>query len=268
MESYDPPGDLTTRYEIGASAQTIYYTFSQYPCTYGATYTAELLRKGDDLDNMESTSDNVPSFIVQAAHDGQLRIYSNDREDEGFYVVRVSTVLDNLALLENVNGLFTVAIDPQNPPSNLIYSASFEITIEMVDPIGALNSNGDNTRPFFIPEPTDLNAYIGETFEHSFGDAMDYEGHTITVQVDLGDASSLGAVYDFDTNTITIPEGRTDESSIPISEIVITLTDDYSDELFGDNPGVTTYTITLHLTERGSQEDSPDDPYWTYVKDK
>ena len=79
----------------------------------------------------------------------------------------------------------------------------------------------------------------------------------------MGDASSFGAVYDFDTNTITIPEGKTDKSSISISEIVITLADDYKDELFGDNPGVTTYIINLYLKERGSQEDSPNDPYWT-----
>ena len=50
-----------------------------------------------------------------------MQIYSTDREDKGFYKVRISTVLDNLALLENVDGLFTVTIDPDNPPANLIY---------------------------------------------------------------------------------------------------------------------------------------------------
>ena len=46
-----------------------------------------------------------------------------------------------------------------------------------------------------------------------------------------------------------------DESSPEVAQIVIILSDDYSDEFFGDNPGITKYEIELHLIERGSEED-------------
>lgn len=49
-----------------------------------------------------------------------MQIYTTDREDLGFYLVRVTAVLDNLELLENINGLFTITIDPENPPADLV----------------------------------------------------------------------------------------------------------------------------------------------------
>ena len=56
----------------------------------------------------------------------------------------------------------------------MIYAASFFLTIEMFDPVAEIVV-GNNTAPFFLPAPTDLYAYIGEAFEHSFGDVQDYE---------------------------------------------------------------------------------------------
>ena len=64
VESYLAPGDLSTQYQIGTPEQTIFFSFSQYPCTYGATYTAELIRRGVDLDNLEDSNDSLPAFIV------------------------------------------------------------------------------------------------------------------------------------------------------------------------------------------------------------
>ena len=171
-----------------------------------------------------------------------MQIYSNERDDAGFYLVKITTVLDNLALLENVNGLFSASIDPSNPPASLIYTDSFYITIEMEDPIDEFILF-NNTNPFFLPKPTDLYAYIGEAFTHSFGSAMDYEtedGQIVTVTVDLGPANSF-ASYDYNSNTILIDEGRTDEYSVKISDIIITLSDDYKDEFLTDDPGVTIY---------------------------
>ena len=169
-----------------------------------------------------------------------MQIYSTDQEDSDFYVIRVSAVLDNLALLENIGGLFTVTIDPENPPSNLIYTASFEITIEMIDPTDSSVLSA-NSNPFFIPEPTDLYAYIGEEFEFSFGEAMDYEGkdgQKVKVQVDLGEAATF-AQFISETNSIHIDYGVTDEFSVEVSQIVLTLIDDYTDEFLNENPGIT-----------------------------
>ena len=252
VTEYSAPGDLAASYLIGTTESTIYFTYSQYPCTYGASYTAELVKNGTDVDNMEDSNDDLPDFVVLASSVGQMQIYSNDRDDYGFYLIRVTAVLDNLALLENVDGLFTVTIDPENPPSSLIYTASFDITLEMQDPQDAYIKR-NNTDPFFLPEPDKLYAYIGEGFVHSFGDAMDYEsedGQSVTVTIDLGEARSF-AEFDFETNTISIAEGATDEFTVETSQIVLTLADDYEDEFLGDDPGVTVYTIKLHLIERG-----------------
>ena len=73
MESFEAPGDLTTKYVIGSPQKTIFYSASQYPCTYGATYTAELISKGNDLDNMEVDFD-TPDFVIQAEFDGIMKI--------------------------------------------------------------------------------------------------------------------------------------------------------------------------------------------------
>ena len=79
-----------------------------------------------------------------------MQIYSTDRDTKGFYLLEVTSILDNLALLENVNNLFTVTIDPENPPEDLLYNSTFFITLEMVDPQeDYIELN--NTKPFFLP---------------------------------------------------------------------------------------------------------------------
>ena len=100
-----------------------------------------------------------------------MTIYSSDRADKGYYEVKVTMVLDNLNLEAFGNSVYTPAspIEITNPPSDLIYTTSFYITIEMFDPVTEI-SVGNNTAPFFLPTPVDLYAYIGEAFEHSFGD--------------------------------------------------------------------------------------------------
>ena len=254
---YEAPSNLTTSYLIGTTEQTIYYSFSQYPCTYGALFEVELIEKGIDLDILESTNDDLPSFLEQASRDGQMQIYSTDRDTEGFYLFKVTSTLDNLALLENVNNLFTVTIDPENPPDDLLYNSTFFITLEMIDPQDdyiELN----NTKPFFLPEPKDMYTYVGEAFEHSFGVARDYEsavGQSISVAIDLGEASAF-AEFNYGTNTLYIVEGASaDVTGNLVYTITLTLKDDYEDEFLGDQFGTTQYTFKLQLIRRGSDED-------------
>ena len=88
-----------------------------------------------------------------------MKIFSEERLDKGFYVLQISSVLDNLDLFANHNGLFSFSeIDKINPPSDLIYQASFLLTLEMEEPNSEIQDR-DNLAPFFIPEPTDLFAY-------------------------------------------------------------------------------------------------------------
>ena len=97
--------------------------------------------------------------MVIAERDGQMKIFSDERLDKGFYVLQISSVLDNLDLFANHNGLFSFSeIDKINPPSDLIYQASFLLTLEMEEPNSEIQDQ-DNIAPFFIPEPTDLFAY-------------------------------------------------------------------------------------------------------------
>ena len=141
--------------------KTITYTFQQYPCSYGGTYSVRLLSHGDTLDELTSTSDPVPDFLIAADRDGQLKIYSEERTDKGFYIFQISSVLDNLEILSENSGLFSFpTIDKTNPPADLIYQASFTLTLEMQEPDSQIEAS-DNLAPFFIPEPKDLFAYFG-----------------------------------------------------------------------------------------------------------
>lgn len=161
---------------------------------------------------METTSDDLPEFLAFSSQESEMRIYSKNLTDIGFYKFRVNAVLDNLGLLENVDGDFSVTIDPANPPSDLIYQASFEIVIEMYGPEVLDSQSVDNSDPFFLPTPKDLWAYIGQAFSHSFGPAIDFESDSvkdIRVDIDLGLASQF-ASFDYSTNTIMIEEGATD----------------------------------------------------------
>ena len=116
-------------------------------------------------------------------------------------------------MLANHNGLFSIPeIDPNDPPADLIYQSSFFMTLEMEEPNSDIQDT-DNLAPFFIPEPTDLYAYYNEDFEHFFGDPLDYEGDLVTVTIDLGEAESLEADYDFTTNTLSIPSENLNEDS-------------------------------------------------------
>ena len=155
-------------------------------------------------------------------------------------------------MLASHNGLFSIPeIDPNDPPADLIYQSSFLLTLEMEEPDSDIEST-DNLAPFFIPEPTDLYAYYNEDFEHSFGDPLDYEGDQVTVTIDLGEADSLEADYDFTTNTLSISSENLNEDSQAVSEIIITLTDDHSDDdsILDNGPGITVYTFKLYVTER------------------
>ena len=49
---------------------------------------------------------------------------------------------------------------------------------------------------------------------------------------------------------------------------MLTLTDDYVDEFFGENHGVTEYKFDLNLIERNEEEEDPNDPYWVAVRDE
>ena len=84
----------------------------------------------------------------------------------------------------------------------------------------------------------------------------------------MGSASAF-ANWETGTNAITISEGASTASSAEVSDIRITLTDDYSSDFFDDIPGVTSYSIRLFLIERdASAVLDVDDPYYIKVKDE
>ena len=66
---------------------------------------------------------------------------------------KISTVLDNLDIFAENSGFFSFsAIDRANPPADMIYQASFTLTLEMQEPDSEIEAS-DNLAPFFIPEP-------------------------------------------------------------------------------------------------------------------
>ena len=109
----------------------------------------------------------------------------------------------NLDLLQNKHGLFSYKIDPDNLPSDFIYQASFKIKITMVAPSNYAYSPTGNTAPYFVPKPSNLKAYIGKSFYHSFGQTFDLESDNVTVAIKLGTAVSF-ATFDNFTNTLNI----------------------------------------------------------------
>ena len=77
-----------------------------------------------------------------------------------------------------------------------------------------------------MPRPvTPLNAYIGKSFTHAFGNAYDLENDGVTVAINLGTASSF-ATFDIFTNTLMIAEEASSLSDTRFNKIVLTLTDD------------------------------------------
>jgi hypothetical protein len=132
--------------------------------------------------------------------------------------------LANLDLLKNINGLFSYNIDPNNLPTDFIYQASFKIKITMIAPSYAYSPTG-NTAPYFVPIPSNLKAFIGKSFTHSFGQTFDLEKDNVTVAIKLGTAVSF-ATFDIFTNTLNIAQGASKLSDNRFNKIVLTLTDD------------------------------------------
>jgi hypothetical protein len=132
--------------------------------------------------------------------------------------------LANLDLLQNLHGLFSYSIDPNNLPTDFIYQASFNINITMIAPSYPYSPTA-NTAPYFVPKPSNLKAYIGKSFSHSFGQAFDLENDDVTVAINLGTAASF-ATFEIFTNTLNIAQGASRLSDTRFNKIVLTLTDD------------------------------------------
>ena len=143
------------------------------------------------------------------------------------------------------------SIDPTSIPADLIYKASFLITLELV------NSKASPTlaasAPYFLPAPReDLIAYIGKPFQHSFGPTYDLESDAVFVTADLGTATDFAKFNTF-TNTLTIAAGATTVLDLRIHLIKIQLSENKP------QGQTTNYKFRLVLEEllEEAQEPSP-----------
>lgn len=142
MTSFTAPSDLDVTYTIGDPLQTIQYVFDQYPCSYAATY---------NVTYADDSSDELPDYMQFSSTSGVLTVYSTDREDIGTISVNVNATLANLELFESE--LFSYTVDPDNPPSDFIYTAGFTVNITLHDP-GNSYETPENTAPYLVPKPS------------------------------------------------------------------------------------------------------------------
>jgi hypothetical protein len=78
-------------------------------------------------------------------------------------------------------------IDPLDPPATFVYQSSFLINLVIEAPVSSY-SNVNNTSPFLVPMPSDINLYVGEPFVKNFGQAFDNENNAVRVTPFLGNA--------------------------------------------------------------------------------
>jgi hypothetical protein len=184
VTSYEAPSNLTHIYTIGDNENFIEFTYAQAPCSYEATYTYTYVNHTE-----------IPDWLQpDDAREPVLPIYTKNLTANDFYELWVTATLDNLYnwdVLDNaldtcktddpvvsnrcndyLDYLSGRMWDPDNPPTNLVYTNSFmiNVTVELAE-VGEFEVS--NTPPFLRPTPQDLIMTAGEYFEYDFNEPQD-----------------------------------------------------------------------------------------------
>lgn len=204
--------------------RTLEYTFFQYPCDYGANYTAKLLEINGEIQKVQT----VPSFIRQDTRSGLMSVYTNDEADAGWYLIEVTAVLDVLDNLGDLdpnndpdtpqNFLNTFLYDPndpstkiyakEKPPPDLVYTTSFNVTVGIIV-VNSKSIIADNSAPFMLPPPGfEEKVIAGEEWLYELGRVYDFEEDNVVVTASLGNAAKY-VEFDSQALTLYIKEGAT-----------------------------------------------------------
>ena len=173
---------------------------------------------------------------------GYLVIYSNSLDDIGWYVLQVTAtldVIDNLGSIDDKDypadsdALFynsflyssgVKVYGSENPPSDLVYEASFNITVGVIE-VNETSVTESNTEPYMLPPPDkEIKVLVGRSFQHEFGRIYDFEGDDVTVELQTKSASSF-VRFDPKTRIMTIPSGAITVDTQPILDVKLILTD-------------------------------------------
>ena len=125
--------------------------------------------------------------------EGYFRVYATKSTDFGTYEVVITAQLNNLDIFSDPSSTIDPAlkINKLSPPENFIYKSSFILTVNVTSSTSSYGTqaNKSSHAPFFVPTPTDLWFYAGDTFVKGFGPAYDTDTHTVTVKPDFGNAA-------------------------------------------------------------------------------
>lgn len=187
VESWVAPDNLNVPFTVGMKPIQIEYVFSQFPCTYGATYTVKLI----EISGVAQKDQTPPTFINQDARSGFMSVYTNSLDDLGWYVLEITATLDVLDLLGDMDELNNLPADSypddpdniflntwlrdtgvtiptgysdpatvhpklygkENPPEDLIYMSKFNITLGIIQ-VNETSITDNNTAPYLLPKPT------------------------------------------------------------------------------------------------------------------
>ena len=138
-------------YIVGNPQKSVSYSFTQYPCSYGATYTI-----------LEDNGSTAPDFIEQLERYPIMSIYTEDEDNVGNYTIEVTMYLDNIALFNSLDpGMDDYIADTSDPEgtysgnsADLIYNKTFTFDLELKAPETEYEEP-DNTPPYLLPPPED-----------------------------------------------------------------------------------------------------------------
>lgn len=207
---------------------TIEYIYQQYPCSYGATYSGRLM----EISGEAQDDDTVPDAIQIDPESGALAVYTNDLEDLGWYVVEITATLDVIDNLDGLDFFNTFLYDSagiqvyssESPPPGFVYQSSFNVTIGIIE-VNETSVLDENSAPYLLPPPPrEIKAVIGEELVFEFGNVYDFEDDDVTIYLEARNAWDY-IDFDYETLTLYIAEGDTDEETQPVFDLRLILED-------------------------------------------
>lgn len=119
---------------------------------------------------------------------GFMTVYTTNNDDLGWYVVEVTSTLDVINLLGDIDEAETEffntflydsagnkVYDSSNPPAGFVYETSFNITMGIIE-VNETSITDNNTAPYFLPPPDrEIKLIAGQDFEYQFGEVYDWE---------------------------------------------------------------------------------------------
>ena len=214
-------------YIVGDTQKSVSYSYTQYPCSYDATYSI-----------LEDNGTTAPDFIEQLERYPIMSIYTVDEDNVGNYTIEVTMLLDNVALFNSLDSDMDDYIADVNDPegtysgnsADLIYTISFTFDLEIKAPETEYEEP-DNTPPYLLPPPEDQVIELGsDKVEYFIGDAYDAEiaNQTLTITVSI-DSGALGFVEWNDVNNYLIFRGyEADALDVGYYDISIKVEDNFA----------------------------------------